>query len=110
MATQRPAVGASQGAFAGQLLAEREVSPRAQLIAAEASARLGGVAVVVYLFDANTEPRWTSKGSAGDVRPPAQCEALTLAMLAEQNAPVLFAGEELVREHYAHLDVRRTIV
>ena len=49
MATHRPALDASLGAFAGQLLAEREVAPRAGVIAAEASARLG-TPVVVYLF------------------------------------------------------------
>lgn len=110
MATQRPALGASFGAFAGQLLAEREIAPRARAIAAEASARLPGTAVVVYLFDAAAHPRWTSRASVGDIKAPAQCEALTLAMLAEQREPLLFSGAELVREHYAHLDVRRTIV
>ena len=110
MATQRPALGASFGAFAGQLLAEREIAPRARVIAAEASARLPGTAVVVYLFDAAAHPRWTSKASVGDIKAPAQCEALTLAMLAEQREPLLFSDTELVREHYAHLDVRRTIV
>lgn len=109
MATQRPAIDASFGAFAGRLLAEREVAPRAQAIAAEASARVGA-SVVVYLFDEAADPRWTSKASVGDVKPPAQCEALTLAMVAEQCKPLLFSGEELVREHYAHLDVRRTVV
>jgi RND family efflux transporter MFP subunit len=109
MATQRPALGASFEAFAGQLLAEREVAPRARVIAAEASARLPGTAVVVYLFAAAADQRWTSKASVGDIKAPAQCEALTLAMLAEQREPLLFSGAELVREHYAHLDVRRTI-
>ena len=108
MATQRPAVDASYGAFAGQLLTEREVAPRAQAIAAEAAARTGA-AVIVYLFDEAADPRWTSKASFGEVKAPAQCEALTLAMLAEQRKPLLFSGEELVREHYAHLDVRRTV-
>ena len=108
MATQRPAVDASLGAFAGHLLREREVGPRAQIIAAEASARLG-TAVAVYIFDEAADPRWTSKASVGEVKAPAQCEALTLAMVAEQREPLLFSGEELVREHYAHLDVRRTI-
>lgn len=110
MATQRPALRASLSAFAARLLAEHEVAPRAQVIASEASARLSGTPAVVYLFDPAGEPRWTSKASVGDVKAPAQCEALTLAMVAEQAQPVLFSGGELVREHYAHLDVRRTIV
>src|SRR5690348_686726 len=110
MATQRPAVEDSLAAFSGRLLLEREVAPRAQIIASEASSRVGGIPVVVYLFDANAGPRWSARGSAGDVNPPAQCEALTLATLADQHTPVLFSGEDLVREHYAHLDVRRTVV
>ena len=110
MATQRPALRASLAAFADRLLAEREVAPRAQAIAAEASTRLGGTPTVVYLFDAAGEPRWSSKASVGEAKAPAQCEALTLAMVAEQAQPILFSGAELVREHYAHLDVRRTIV
>ncbi|MGH9522822.1 MAG: GAF domain-containing protein, partial [Terriglobales bacterium] len=110
MATQRPALRVSLGAFAERLLNEREVGPRAHVIAAEASARLGGMPVVVYAFDAAAEPRWSSKASVGDVKAPAQCEALTLAMVAEQAEAVLFSGAELVREYYAHLDVRRTIV
>ena len=109
MATQRPVLDASLEAFAGQLLAEREVAPRAQVIAAEASARLGGVPVVLYLFDAATLPRWSTRAFVGDVKAPARCEALTLAMLAEQRTALLFSGAELVREHFAHLDVRRTI-
>jgi RND family efflux transporter MFP subunit len=109
MATHKPVL-ASPDKFASALLAEREVGPRAQAIAAEASERLGATPVTVYVFDATSEPRWTSKGSVGEVKAPAQCEALTLAMVAEQAQPLLFSGAELVREHYAHLDIRRTIV
>ena len=109
MATQRPALEAAQNDFAGLLLAEREVAPRAQVIAAEFSAQLGGAAVV-YLFDAGSTPRWSSKASVGEVNAPSSCEALTLAMLAETGHPLTFAGADLAREHYAHLDVRRTIV
>src|SRR4051812_1019834 len=110
MATHRPALDASPVAFASQLMAEREVARRAQVIAAQASARLGGIAAAVYLFDAASVPRWSCKASVGEITAPSQCEALTLAMLADQHVPLLFSGSELVREHYAHLDVRRTIV
>jgi RND family efflux transporter MFP subunit len=110
MATQRPALHANTEALASLLLAEREVVPRAQVIATQASARLGGAAVSVYIFDPAASPRWTCKASVGEVKAPAHCEALTLAMVADQREPLLFSGDELVREHYAHLDVRRTIV
>ena len=36
-------------------------------------------------------------------------QAATLARLAQTREPLLFAGTALAREHYAHLDVRRTI-
>lgn len=110
MATQRPALGTTSGEFAGRLLAEREVAPRARVIVAEASRRLAGASVTVYLFNPDTEPRWSSKASVGDISAPAECEALTLAMVAEQQEPLLLSGADLVREHYAHLDVRRTVV
>lgn len=110
MATQRPALGVTVGEFAARLLAEREVAPRAQAIAAEASRRLAGIPVAVYLFDPDHDPRWSAKASAGDITAPAQCEALTLAMVCDQREPLLLSGSELVREHYAHLDVRRTVV
>lgn len=109
MATQRPAIEDLFAAFCGRLFVEREVAPRAQVIAQEASARLRGTPVVVYLFDPEAEPRWSLKGSTGDVKASAKCEALTLASVADQNVPVLFSHDQLVREHYAHLDVRRTI-
>jgi RND family efflux transporter MFP subunit len=108
MATQKPAIGAPIGEFAELLLAEKESASRAQVIA-EQAASLTGAAVVVYLFDAGAAPRWAAKASVGDVSAPARCEALTLHMLAERREPLLFAHHELVREHYSHLDVRRTV-
>lgn len=109
MATQRPAVDAFHGEFAELLLSEREVVPRARVIANQAAALIPGAAIVVYLFDAEAMPRWSSKAAVGDVTPHASCESVTLAILAERAQPILFSGEELVREHFTHIDVRRTV-
>jgi RND family efflux transporter MFP subunit len=109
MATQKPSLSTLQGDFALQLLAEREVTPRAQVIAQEAAALLAGCAANVYLYNADESPKWLVKGRVGEAAVEESYEAATLARLAETRKPLLFSGGSLAREHYAHLDVRRTI-
>ncbi|MBZ5567338.1 MAG: efflux RND transporter periplasmic adaptor subunit [Acidobacteriia bacterium] len=109
MATQRPALSTPQGDFAGQLLAEREVTPRAQVIASEAAALLEGCAINVYLYNEDESPAWVVKGRVGEAAVESTKEAATLAKVAEKREPLLYSGTSVVREHYAHLDVRRTI-
>ncbi|MBZ5629495.1 MAG: efflux RND transporter periplasmic adaptor subunit [Acidobacteriia bacterium] len=109
MATQRPALSTPEGDFAGLLLAEREVAPRAEVIASEASALLEGCAINVYLYNEDQSPAWIVKGRVGDAAVESTTEAATLAEVAEKREPLLLSGTALVREHYAHLDVRRTI-
>ncbi len=109
MATQRPALSTPEGDFAGQLLAEREVAPRAEVIAQEAAALLEGCAINVYVYNEDEIPAWPVKGRVGEATVEESYEAATLTRLAETRAPLLFAGASLAREHYAHLDVRRTI-
>jgi GAF domain-containing protein len=109
MATQRPALSTHEGDFAGQLLAEREVAPRAQVIAQQAAALLEGCAINVYLYNENEIPAWPVKGRVGEAAVEESYEAATLTRLAQTLEPLLFAGASLAREHYAHLDVRRTI-
>jgi RND family efflux transporter MFP subunit len=109
MATHRLALSTPEGDFAGLLLAEREVAPRAEVIAHEASALLDGCPINVYLYYEDEAPAWRVKGRAGEATVEESYEAATLARLAELRKPLLFAGTALAREHYAHLDVRRTI-
>ncbi len=109
MATQRPALTTPEGDFAGLLLAEREVAPRAEVIAHEAAGLLEGCTINVYLYSEEETPAWQLKGNVGEARVEPTYEAATLARLAETREPLLFAGTSLAREHYAHLDVRRTI-
>jgi RND family efflux transporter MFP subunit len=109
MATHKLSLSTPEGDFAGLLLAEREVAPRAEVIAREASALLNGCAINVYLYDEDESPAWRVKGRAGEATVEESYEATTLARLAEVREPLLFAGTALAREHYAHLDVRRTV-
>jgi RND family efflux transporter MFP subunit len=109
MATQRPALSTSEGDFASQLLAQREVAPRAEVIAQEAAALLEGCAINVYVYNEDEIPAWPVKGRVGEATVEESYEAATLTRLAETREPLLFSGASLAREHYAHLDVRRTI-
>jgi RND family efflux transporter MFP subunit len=109
MATQRAALSASDSGFAGLLLAHREVAPRAEVIANEAASLLRGCAINVYLYNERGSPAWSVKATVGEVSVQHSYQAGTLARLAETGEPLLFSGHSLAREHYAHLDVRRTI-
>ncbi len=109
MATQRPALSAP-GVFAGALLAEREVTPRAHIIAREAAGALPGCAIVVYVYNAEELPPWSARATMGEISVhEALYEASTLELVAKSRQPQVFAGSKVRREQYAHLDVRRTI-
>src|SRR5437016_1870651 len=101
MATHRAALSSPEGDFAGLLLAEREVAPRADVIAREASVLLEGCAINVYLYYEDENPAWRVKRRTGDAIVEESYEAATLARLAEVREPLLFAGNALAREHYA---------
>ena len=109
MATHRPGVSTPESGFGGQLLAEREVAPRAQVIAQQAAALLEGCAINVYVYNEDEVRAWQVKGRVGEATVEESYEAATLTRLAETREPLLFSGASLAREYYAHLDVRRTI-
>ena len=112
MATQRPVLSIAPAGFAGALLADREVIPRAQTIAREAARALSAAAVVVYVFQPDSDPPWIIKSFTGEVsvqEPGLAYAGSTLAVLAKKKEALLFSGAELKREHYPHLNVRRTI-
>lgn len=83
MATHGPALSTPEGDFAGQLLAEREVAPRAEVIAQEATALLQGCAINVYLYNEEESPAWPVKGRVGEATVEKSYEAATLTRLAE---------------------------
>ncbi len=112
MATRRPAIAAPLAEFAATLLAQQETGPRARVIADHVAPLLPeDTAVVVYVIEDQENPAWIPKATAGDV---AVSEVIefhtgTLATVAESKSPVLFESAELQREHYSHLDIRRTV-
>jgi RND family efflux transporter MFP subunit len=109
MATQRTAIWAHDDDFAGSLLARREVAPRAEVIANEAAGLLPGCAIAVYMYNEQESPAWSVKATVGEISVQHSYDAATLGRLAETRELLLFSGGSLAREHYAHLDVRRTI-
>src|SRR5438270_1740406 len=102
-----------EGEFLLALLAERELGPRAMLIARRAAELLPGCAAVVYAIENPEAPAWTHKATVGEVRVEEAVVAIdhgTLGTLAEQLAPLISSAEDLRREDYAHLTVRRTLL
>ena len=100
------------GDIATLLLTEREVIPRARLIAAKIAELLPGAAVVIYAIDDQQNPRMDPKAFLGEVHFTHSQVAFdegTLGEVAESREPFLCDPEALTREDYAHLDVRRTV-
>ena len=99
------------------MLRERESAPRAALLAQRAAELVSGGAAIVYVLDSGDPPAvpatWTAKATAGEVRlddPTVPADSGTLGTLAREQQPLLFSGNELTREDYAHLHARRTLV
>lgn len=98
--------------FVASLLGQREVVPRARLIAEQVAEIVPDSAVVVYVVLDPQNPFWTPKGTAGEIAVGAQeieFQAGTLGAAAELKSPTVFGGDELAREDYTHLDIRRTL-
>jgi transcriptional regulator with GAF, ATPase, and Fis domain/multidrug efflux pump subunit AcrA (membrane-fusion protein) len=98
--------------FAAALLAERELAPRARIIARQVSELLPGAAVVVYLVEDQQAPAWRMRAFVGDVSPAhaeLSLESGTLGAVAEQRELIQFQAADLARGDYAHLDVRQHV-
>ena len=113
MATSRPGSASITSDVLRALLRQRDLVPRARLIAQYASELLSGAAVIVYVIENQELPCWIAKAVVGDIQL-AQSELElgtgTLGRVEARRQPLLFAGNELAREDYAHLNVRRTVV
>jgi RND family efflux transporter MFP subunit len=112
MATQSPGFSATLADFAGQLLAQRELAPRARIVAEYLVGFSPDVGIVVYAVLDQQAPLWEMQATAGEIalqEPAVEYEAGTLGELGKRREPVLFEAKELEREDYAHLNVRRTI-
>ena len=99
--------------FSAELLAVHEIHPRAKVIARAVAGAFPGASVIVYtagLMDG--EEAWIPQTVNGErnvqVTPVAAGEG-TLGKVAIGREPIVFAGSELTREDFAHLDIRRTL-
>ena len=112
MATQSPNLVLDIAAISVRLLEAQEVAPRARTVARDLATLLPGSAVNVYIVSETSEGEvWTVYGTVGDAAPDETVpfDAGTLGMLAVKARPLLFAGKTLIREQYAHLNVRKTL-
>jgi GAF domain-containing protein len=112
MATQSPNIVLDIAAISVHLLEAREIAPRARTIARSLAALLPGSAVNVYMVSLATEGEvWTVHGTVGDAAPDqtVPLDAGMLGTLDPSSEPLLLAGETLIREQYAHLNVRKTL-
>jgi RND family efflux transporter MFP subunit len=100
--------------FSARLLSAQEVVPRARIVARFVADRFSGAAVNVYILASlANEEVWLPKASLGEVsvhEGSVPAETGTLGELKAQQKPLFFSGKELVREDYAHLDIRRTLL
>ncbi len=100
-------------AFSARLLEEHEVLPRARIAAETIADALAGSAVNIYLTTPLAEgDAWTVVATAGEEAMPEAAIPLqtgTLGILNRELKPLLFDGNTLSREEYAHLNVRRTL-
>ncbi len=95
------------------LLREREVSPRALLLAQEASDVVSGGAAVIYLLEKGEPGGWLAKAVVGEIHLESDLvplDSATLAGVLQDRKPTLFQGSQLVREDYAHLHATRTLI
>lgn len=110
MATE-PVFSVPMTDFAAAVLSEREVIPRARIIALQVSELLPESAVAVYVVEDQEAPSWRLKAYMGDIslEGEAALHSGTLGVVAERRESLEFAASNLTRDQYAHLDVRHSI-
>ncbi|HTR22553.1 MAG TPA: GAF domain-containing protein [Terriglobales bacterium] len=112
MATQSPDLAVDIAGISAHLLQARGIAPRARTIAHAVAALLPSCAVNTYLLSHTAEGEyWTVVATVGEGVPDetVALETGTLGILAASPKPLLFAGKTLIREQYAHLNVRKTL-
>ncbi len=112
MATQSPNIVLDIAAISVRLLEAREIAPRALTIARSLAALLPGSAINIYMVSDTAEAQvWSVHGTVGDAPPDEKVplHAGVLGTLVASSGPLLLAGRTLIREQYAHLNVRKTL-
>jgi len=113
MATQSSSFTLDIANICARLFRESEMGPRARAIAQSVADALPNTAVNVYLvaLEGDEQYVWTPKASVGGAAPDHSIplEAGALGNLARLQTSFVVAGSSLLREEYAHLNVRRTL-
>src|SRR5579862_839322 len=111
MATRRSEFAIPVAEFAAALLARPEVARRSQIIAEQVARLLPGRAVVVYVIEDQENPTWLPKATAGEITAvrEMQSDRGTLGTVFETREFTQFDTNQMPREDYAHLDIRRTV-
>jgi RND family efflux transporter MFP subunit len=101
------------GDVAVRLLADQGLSSRARTAARTVAQLLPGSAVNIYILGmAEESPVWRPIATAGEVSVHTAvipAGSGTLGELYSEKSALLFAGPEVPREQYAHVDIRRTV-
>ena len=112
MATQSPNLVLDIAAISVRLLEAQEVAPRARTVARDLATLLPASAVNVYMVSETSEGEvWTvtvRSATPHRMKPFPSMPELS-ASLPLSRKPLLFAGRSLIREQYAHLNVRKTL-
>src|ERR1700687_5460818 len=97
-----------------RLLAAQELIPRARIIARTIADLLPGTAVNAYvLYSSDGKQGWVPKAAVGEFSVQAEkapADSGSLGELWAEKQVLLLSGKNLLREKYAHLDVRRTLL
>jgi RND family efflux transporter MFP subunit len=97
-----------------QLLAEQEVVPRAKIFARFVSELIADSAVNVYTVASDGEKDfWLPRATVGEAKiheGEIPGESGLLGMLLEQTEPINRRGEEIKREDYPHVDIRKSLL
>jgi transcriptional regulator with GAF, ATPase, and Fis domain len=101
------------GDVAVRLLADQGLASRARSAARTAAQLLPGTAVNLYtLVSEEDRPVWRPLAAAGEGEVHSVAVAAdvgTLGELFSQKSALLFSGQDVPREQYAHVDIRRTV-
>ena len=99
--------------FAARLLEVPETAGRARATAQAILNQFPGVTTIIYVLEEdNNGPFWSVRATVGESvepDPTVPAEGGTLGAMFQDPRTIVFEGNTLVREDYAHLNVRRTV-
>ena len=99
--------------FAARLLEVPETAGRARLTAQAILNQFPATTSIIYVLEQDEEgPFWSVRATLGESvepDPTVPAEAGALGTVLRDSRTIVFEGNSLVREEYAHLNVRRTV-